>query len=93
MRYLAEFYLPDRGVNLAALAGRARVTAEQSSRAGPAVRFVSAIHAAEDESCFAIYDAESPAAVTAAGSLAGIVFDRVVEVATSDADDVSGDAG
>lgn len=93
MRYLAEFYFPGRGVDLAALAARARVTAEQSSRAGPAVRFVSAIHAPGDESCFAIYDADSPAAVTAAGSLAGIMFDRVVEVATSDASDLPGEAG
>jgi hypothetical protein len=47
MRYLAEFYLPGRGANLAELARRARASAEQSSRTGPAVRFVSAIYAPE----------------------------------------------
>jgi hypothetical protein len=57
------------------------------------VRFVSAIHAPEDESCFALYDADSPAGVTAAGSLAGIVFDRIVEVAMQDASDAAGEAG
>ena len=93
MRYLAEFYLPGRGVDLADLARRARTGAEQSSRAGPAVRFVSAIHAPEDESCFAIYDADSPAGVTAAGSLAGLVFDRIVAVAMHDANDAVGEPG
>jgi len=93
MRYLAEFYLPRRGADLAGLARRARATAEQSSRAGAAVHFVSAIHAPEDESCFVIYEADSPAAVTVAGSLAGIAFDRIVEVATNDANDVADEAG
>ena len=93
MRYLAEFYLPGRGVDLADLARRARASAEQSSRTGPAVRFVSAIHAPEDESCFAIYDADSPAGVTAAGSLAGLVFDRIVAVAVHDANDAAGGSG
>ena len=93
MRYLAEFYLPGRGVDLADLARRARASAEQSSRSGPAVRFVSAIHAPEDESCFAIYDADSPAGVTAAGSLAGLVFDRIVAVAVHDANDAAGEPG
>jgi hypothetical protein len=93
MRYLAEFYLPGRGVDLADLARRARASAEQSSRSGPAVRFVSAIHAPEDESCFAIYDADSAAGVTAAGSLAGLVFDRIVAVAMHDANDAAGEPG
>jgi hypothetical protein len=57
------------------------------------VRFVSAIHAPEDESCFAIYDADSPAGVTAAGALAGIVFDRIVEAAVQDGSEVAGEAG
>jgi caffeoyl-CoA O-methyltransferase len=93
MRYLAEFYLPGHGADLADLARRARATAERYGHAGPAVRFVSAIHAPGDESCFAIYDADFPAAVTVAGSLAGIVFDRVVEVATQDADAAGDEAG
>ena len=48
---------------------------------------------AQDESCFAIYDADSPAAITAAGSLAGIAFDRIVEVAIDDASDATGQVG
>jgi hypothetical protein len=92
MRYLAEFYLPRLGADLAGLARRARATAEQSSRTGPAVHFVSAIHAPADESGFALYEADSAAAVTAAGSLAGIVFDRIVEVATDDASNAADEA-
>ena len=90
MHYLAEFYLPGRDADLAGLARRARATAEQASRAGPAVRFVQAIHAPLDESCFAIYEADSPAAITAAGGLAGIAFDRIVEIAINNA---GGDTG
>lgn len=85
MRYLAEFYLPARSGPITALARRARTAAEQANSAGPPVRFITAIHAPEDESCFAIYEAASPAAVAAAGALAGLMFDRVSEIATDDA--------
>ena len=87
MHYLAEFYLPGHDADLAGLARQARSAAEQASRAGPSVRFINAIYALEDESCFAIYEADTPAAVTAAGTLAGLSFDRVVQVATQDARD------
>ena len=93
MHYLAEFYLPGRDADLAGLARRARATAEQASRAGPAVRFVNAIHAPQDESCFAIYEADSAAAITVAGRLAGIAFDRIVEIAINDACDGTGRVG
>ena len=79
MRYLAEFYLPAGRVDLADLVGQARAAAEHSSCAGPAVRLLYAVHVPLDEICFAVYDAASADAVTAAGALAGIVFDRIVE--------------
>ena len=63
------------------------------AEAGPAVRFVNAIHAPQDESCFAIYEADSPAAITVAGRLAGIAFDRIVEIAINDASDATGQVG
>jgi hypothetical protein len=81
MLYLAEFYLPAAGVPLAGLAGQARLAADRINESGTAVRFVRAIHVAQDESCFVIYRAESPAAVAAAGAAAGFVFDSVVEAA------------
>ena len=86
MRYLGEFYQPDHEADLADLAAQARAAAAAISQAGPAVRFVHVIHAPADESCFALYEADSMEAVQTAGSLAGIVFDRIVEVATRDAD-------
>ena len=82
MHYLAEFYLPGHDVNLASLAKQARSAAEQASRAGPPVRFIKAIHAPTDESCFAIYQADTPTAVTTAGALAGLTFDHIAEVTT-----------
>ena len=86
MRYLGEFYQPDHEADLDDLAAQAGNAAAAASRTGPAVRFVHVIHAPADESCFALYEADSVAAVEAAGSLAGIMFDRIVEVATRDAD-------
>ena len=85
MRYLAEFYLPSRDADLAMFASRALAAAEQASRAGPPVQFITAIHAVEDENCFVLYEAAAPTAVLAAGSLAGIVFDRVVLVTIAEA--------
>ena len=85
MRYLAEFYLPVRSGSIAALARRARTAAAQASRTGPPVRFIIAIHAPKDESCFVIYEAASPAAVNTAGALAGLMFDRVIGITTYDA--------
>jgi hypothetical protein len=86
MRYLGEFYQPDHEADLADLARHASDGAEHASRTGLPVRFVHVIHAPADESCFALYEAESMAAVEAAGSLAGITFDRIVEVATRGAE-------
>ena len=86
MRYLAELYLPNRQTDLQVLAARAHGAAEQASRAGPPVQFITAIHAVEDENCFMIYEAATAAAVVAAGSLAGILFDRVVSVTTAGLD-------
>ncbi len=79
MRYLAEFYLPVGRVELGGLIRRARAAAEHRSCAGLAVRLLYAVHVPHDESCFAVYEAPSAEAVTAAGALAGIEFDRIAE--------------
>ena len=81
MYYLAEFYLPGN-VDLADLTRQALVAAEQLS--GSAVRFRYAIHVREDESCFAVYDADSADAVAAAGTLAGLTFDRIARAVVTD---------
>lgn len=49
----------------------------QAARAGADVAFVQAIFLPHDENCFALYQARSTFDVTAAGSLAGLRFDRV----------------
>lgn len=77
MLYLAEFYLP-QDVDLADVASRARAAADLAAGAGAAVCFVQAIFVPQDESCFALYRADSELQVTAVGWQAGLTFDRVV---------------
>jgi hypothetical protein len=84
MRYLAEFYLPNSGSGLAELARRAEAGARRVCDG--AVKFVSAIYLPDDESCFAIYEAESIACVEAAGTFAGLEFDHITQISVRDAD-------
>ncbi len=79
--YLAEFYLPG-GASLADIAARARAGAQDAARAGTDVRFVRAIFVPRDENCFALYQASSAQAVTTAGTMAGLIFDRIAEALT-----------
>jgi hypothetical protein len=85
MEYLAEFYLPAGEADLADLALRARSAAAAMAGSGRAVRFVRAMHAVADESCFAWYEADAADIVVAAGLAAGLTVDRVVEIDASDA--------
>jgi hypothetical protein len=82
MLYLAEFYLP-AGTTLASVTQRAQAGAQRAARAGAEVAFMEAIFLPHDESCFALYQARSASDVTAAGSLAGLVFDRVTDAILS----------
>ncbi len=82
MYYLAEFYLPG-DVDLADLARQARAAAEALT-GGSAVQFRCAIHVRKDESCFALYDADSEESVATAGTLAGLTFDRIAEAVVTD---------
>jgi hypothetical protein len=74
--YLAEFYLP-AGSALGGVARRARAAAEQAAGTGIDIAFVAAIFLSRDETCFALYQAARAADVTAAGSLAGLAFERI----------------
>jgi hypothetical protein len=76
MFFLAEFYLPASAI-LADVAGRAAMGAAAAASAGAPIRLVQAVFVPSDETCFALYEAGSEADVTAAGSLAGLEFDRV----------------
>ncbi len=93
MRYLAEFYLPEPDADLAGLVRRGQAGAAEVSRRGFTVSCVRAIHLADDESCFVVYEADSADAVTAAGRAAGLAFDRVAAIRTSDAGLAAGFAG
>ena len=54
--------------------------AAQMSRLGTPVRFLRSIYAAEDETCFLLYAAESEDAVREAAHAAGQPFEHVSEV-------------
>jgi Protein of unknown function (DUF4242) len=75
--YLAEFYLPG-GARRAEVAARAQAAADHAEGAAGAIRFVQAIFVPQDETCFALYQAESESDVAAAGATAGLIFDRIV---------------
>jgi hypothetical protein len=61
-------------------AERARLAAEELSRQGTPVRYLSSIHIPEDETCFLLYRAPSADAVRTAAGRAGLPFDHVAEV-------------
>lgn len=82
MLYLAEIYLP-AGSTLASVAHRARAGAEHAAGTGAGINFVEAIFLPQDESCFLLYQAHRAADVTAAGSAAGLAFDRVTHAQVS----------
>ncbi len=83
--FIAEFYLPEHEADLSDLARRAEAAASEVNRRGSAVRFVRAMYAAADESCFVVYEADSAGAVLAAGQAAGIAFDWVAQITASEA--------
>jgi hypothetical protein len=84
MRFLAEFYLPAQGTDLDGLATAFRSAAERPGiHDGRVVRFINAIYIPQDETCFVVFEAESAAAVAAAGELAGLTFDRIVQAMTT----------
>jgi hypothetical protein len=76
MFFLAEFYLPASAA-LADVAQRARAGAAATSTAGTRTRFVQMVFVPSDETCFALFEAPTAAAVSAAGSVSGLDFDRV----------------
>jgi uncharacterized protein DUF4242 len=61
-------------------AERARLAAEELTRQGTPVRYLSSIHIPEDETCFLLYQAACVDAVRTAAGRAGLPFDHVAEV-------------
>ncbi len=82
--YLAELYVPRTGSDgVEDAAARARTAADELRRAGTLVRFHRSIFVPVEETCFLLYEAESPESVRRAVGLAGIAFDRIVEAVLS----------
>ena len=58
---------------------RARAGAEAAAADGSIVRFVRSIFMPADDTCFFLYEADSPEAIREAARRAGLPMERVVE--------------
>jgi hypothetical protein len=76
--YLVEVYLSRSG-GVEASAARARQAAEQLTREGTPVLYLSSIFVPADETCFFLYQAASAEAVHEAARRASLAFERVSE--------------
>jgi len=76
--FLAETYALT-AATIADIATRARSAAEEASRAGTPVRYLSSIFVPQDEMCFHLVEAGSAVAVRAVIERAGFSPDRIVE--------------
>ena len=74
--FLAEVYTPVTAA-VAEFEARARLAAADLSAAGTPVRYVRAIFVPDDETCFHLFEADSPEAVDEAMRRAGFVGARV----------------
>ena len=78
--FLVEFYLSrtDRAATQAG-ADRACLAAEELTRRGTPVRYLSSIFVPEDETCFHLFEAISADAVREVAQRAELSFERVLE--------------
>ena len=78
--FLVEFYLSrtDREAAAAGAEG-ARLAAEELTRRGTPVRYLSSIFVPEDETCFHLYEAISADAIREVAQCADLSFERVLE--------------
>jgi hypothetical protein len=75
---------PEGADVLAAAGARARAAAELLAGEGVPVRWVRAVYAPEDGSCFLVLEGGSPAAVAEAGRRAGLDVVRIEESPTEE---------
>jgi hypothetical protein len=73
--YFVETYLPAQPRRLAEACARARRAAEL----GPGVRYLRTTFLPEEETCFHLFEAPSPAALGEAARLARLGHTRIVE--------------
>jgi hypothetical protein len=84
-RYVAELYLPQgTPADLRETAERARRAADELRRAGVRVRHLRALYLTSDQTCFHLFEAESPTSVVEVGRRAAIPVERVVEALDSE---------
>ena len=76
--FLVEIYLP-RANSVDASVARARTAAEELTREGTPVEYVSSIFVPEDETCFFLYQGLSADAVREAARRASLDFERISE--------------
>ena len=78
--FLVEFYLSrtDRAATQAG-ADRTCLAAEELTRRGTPVRYLSSIFVPEDETCFHLFEATSADAVREVAQRAELSFERVLE--------------
>ena len=76
--FLVEIYV-SRTNSVDASVARARAAAEELTREGTPVDYVSSIFVPEDETCFFLYQPLSAAAVREAAQRASLVFERICE--------------
>jgi hypothetical protein len=82
--YLVETFLArGRAGERTARERRARVAADELTRAGVRVRFGGTIHIPEDEICFVVFDAASSRHAALAATRAALDPFRIVEAVTS----------
>ncbi|MGB2874279.1 MAG: nickel-binding protein [Gaiellaceae bacterium] len=78
--YLVELYLSRTdGAAVEAGAENARLAAEELTREGTPVSYLSSLFVPEDETCFYLYEAASAEAVREAALRAELSFERVIE--------------
>lgn len=79
--FLAEVYTPERaGGGPPAPVARVRAAAIAIAQRGSGLRYRLALLMPTDDACFYLFDAQSAADVAAIGELAGLEFERIVEV-------------
>jgi Nickel responsive protein SCO4226-like len=77
--YLVEVYLPRSRAHEARDTGdRARTAAEQLAHGGEPIRYLRTTYLPDDETCFHLFEASTPAAVEEASRRAGLGPVRIV---------------
>jgi hypothetical protein len=78
-KFLVEVYVPRSWFDrVPAQDDRLRTAAANMGAEGIPIRYIEALFVSEDETCFFVFEADSPEAVAEAGRRAGLSFERIV---------------